>query len=198
MNTTLFPMAALLVAACLTVVADEEAGNLPVVRSSEYGGVYAKSVPEERYGQKGKTRVFSVGADHDTLICEYNWYADKLSLGGTGDATLIRFGPWQRGHSPQADHLAIGIYCNGKTLREYSTLDMQKLGSGVEESVSHYTIFQRHLGFRWLKENDHVYEVEGVSGKVFTFDLNTGSIVEKSTKPVGGASGALGAPRSSP
>ncbi len=173
----------LLAMSSIIALADDEAANGPVVRSSQYGGVYAKSVPAEPHGQKGKTTVFGVGAVRDTLICEYEWYANEMYLGGAGDATVIRFGPWQRGRSPQRDHLALGIYRNGNTVREYSTLEMQQLGSGVSESISHYTIFKRRLGFRWLKGNDYVYEVEGVGGKVFQFDLGTGSVNGKIAEP---------------
>ncbi len=51
-----------------------------------------------------------------------------------------------------------------------------KMGSGISTSVSHYQVFADRLGFRWLRENDYVYEVKGVNGKVFTFDLTTGNI----------------------
>ncbi|MGB7622190.1 MAG: hypothetical protein WBN92_07545 [Terriglobia bacterium] len=183
MNVKLVVIAALVIASSAVVLADEEAGNRPVVRSSEYGSMYAKSVPKESYGQKGKTSVFRVGPDRDTLICEYEWYANTIYIGGAGEDTLIRFGPWQRGRKPQKEHLALGIYRNGKTIREYSTAEMEKLGSGVFVSVSHYTTFQRHLGFRWLKGNRYVYEVEGASGKVFTIELETGSLTEKTAEP---------------
>ena len=163
-------------------LADDEAANRPVVRSSQYGAIYAKSVPDESYGQKGKTLVFSVGRESDTLICVYDWYAGEIYIGGSGDATLIRFGPWHRGRKPQDDHLAIGIYRNGKALKECSTAEMEKMGSGVSESVSHYQVFSQRLGFRWIKGNAYVYEVKGVSRKVFTFDLDTGNLIEKSTE----------------
>src|SRR5574341_355666 len=130
MKANILSTFALLTALCVQAVADDEAANHPVVRSSEYGGAYAKSVPDESYGQKGKTRVFSVGKDRDTLICEYDWYASEIYIGGSGEGTLIRFGPWHRGSKPQENHLALGIYRNGKMLREYSTLELQKLGSG--------------------------------------------------------------------
>lgn len=179
-------IAALVIASSTATLADDEAANRPVVRSSEYGSVYAKSVPGESYGQRGKTRVFGVHADRDTLICEYDWYANEIYIGGAGETTLIRFGPWQRGHEPQEDHLALGLYRNGKAVREYSTAEMERLGTGVSASVSHYTIFERRLGFRWLKGNSYVYEIEGVSGKVFTFDLETGAIMDKKGEPLAG------------
>jgi hypothetical protein len=175
--------------AATIVHADDEAANIPVVRSSQYGGAYAKSVPDASYGQKGKTMIFSVGREDDNLLSEYDWYSSEIYLGGAGGTTVIRFGPWHRGREPQADHLAIGIYRNGKTLREYSTVEIEKMGGGVSESVSHYQVFGERIGFRWLKGNAYVYEVKGVNGKVFTFDLDTGNIIEKSTEPSAGGDG---------
>ena len=171
------------------VHADDEAVNRPVVRSSQYGIIYAKSIPDESYGQKGKTKVFSVGRENDALTSEYDWFADEIHLGGAGDATLIRFGPWHRGRKPQDDHLAIGIYRNGKVIKEYSTVEIEKMGGGMSESVSHYQVFGERIGFRWLKGNTYVYEVKGVSGKVLTFDLDTGNIIEKSIEPSAGGNG---------
>jgi hypothetical protein len=182
MNAKLLIVAALsFTLSIATIFADDEAANRPVVRASEYGGMYGKSVPEENYGQKGQTSVFSVGAERDVLVYKYPWYANIFYIGGSEERTLIRFGPWQRGRNPQKDHLALGIYRDGKTVKEYSTLEIVNFGSGISTSVSHYKVFGRHLGFRWLKENSYVYEVEGVSGKVFTFDLETGLLAEKNS-----------------
>jgi hypothetical protein len=180
-------IAVLVIRPCVAVLADEEAANQPVVRSSEYGSVYAKSVPAESYGQKGKTSVLAVGADRDTLLCEYDWYANEIYIGGAAGHTVIRFGPWQRGRKPQKDHIAIGIYRHGRTVKEYSTADMDRMGSGVSISKSHYTIFKQRLGFRVLRENIHVYEAQGVSGKTLMFDLQTGTVIDEITeKPAEG------------
>jgi len=186
---TLCAIAVLLLVLRSIVYADEEFSNRPVVHSSQYGAVYAKSVPDEFYGQKGKTRVYSVGRENDTLICEYDWFADEIYLGGAGEGTLIRLGPWHRSREPQDNHLAIGIYRNGKMIKKYSTGEIKKMGSGVSESVSHYRVFGERMGFRWLKGNAYVYEVKGVAGKVFTFDLDTGDIIEKRTEPSAGGDG---------
>lgn len=172
-------IAALVIAPCVVVLADEEPANRSVVRSSESGSVYAKSVPDESYGQKGKTSVFAVGADRDTLLCEYDWYANEIYIGGATGHTLIRFGPWHRGRKPRKDHLAIGIYCHGKAVKEYSTPEMERLGSGISTSKSHYTIFNRRLGFRWLEDNIQVYEVQGVNGKTFRLDLESGTVINE-------------------
>ncbi|MBN2363843.1 hypothetical protein JXL83_06905 [candidate division WOR-3 bacterium] len=160
------------------VFADEEANNRPVVRASQYGMTYAKSIPDAAYGDLGKTLIYSVGWENDELICEYNWYANEIYLGGPGETTIVRFGPWQRGREPSSNHLALGIYRDGRTLREYSTLEMTKLGCGISTSVSHYEIFGERLGFRWMSGDDYVFEVKGVSGKLFTFDVSTGDIKE--------------------
>lgn len=175
MKSSAAAMVVALAACCASASADDEASNRAVLRSSTYGGVYARSVPDDRYGQRGKTRVFSVGKDADALVCEYAWYANEMYLGGDGDRTLVRFGPWQRGHAPQADHLALGIYRDGKMLREYSTLDLQQMGSGVSRSVSHYAVVQEHRGFRRLKDGAYIYDATGIGGKVLRFDLATGA-----------------------
>ncbi|MHC4406998.1 MAG: hypothetical protein ACYTG0_45880, partial [Planctomycetota bacterium] len=73
--------------------------------------------------------------------------------------------------------------------------EMERLGSGVSQSVSHYTILRRRLGFRWLKGNSYVYEVAGVSGKVFTIELETGSITEKPAEPSAGGDAESRAPQ---
>ncbi|MDH3585402.1 MAG: hypothetical protein OER86_14460 [Phycisphaerae bacterium] len=177
MNMRFLPACCLLLALPVSALADEEAANRPVVRSSQYGAIYARSVPDEGYGQKGRTTVFSVGKERDTVLNTYNWYANEIHIGGSGDRTLVRLGPWQRGRQANAAHLALGIYRDGKTIREYSTLEMQSLGSGLSSSTSHYTVFRKQLGFRWLSGNNFAYDVRGESGKRFTFDLDSGKII---------------------
>ncbi len=167
----------LLFAAFLSARADREAPNRPVVRASEYGTTYVKSVPQDYYGQEGTTRHYFVEAEEDVLLAEYDWYSGEVYIGGSGETTIVRFGPWHRGREPMEDHLAIGIYRNGATVAEYSTLDMLKMGSGISESVSHYEVLRERRGFRWMGSNSFVFEVAGVSGKVFSFDLETGDVL---------------------
>ncbi len=160
-----------------TALADDEASNRPIVRSSEYGAYFAKSIPSGYYGQEGVTLVYHVEADENILLYEYPWYASEMYLGGNGDGTLVRFGPWCRGSEPLEDHLAIGFYRDGRVIREYSTLEIATLGSGVSESVSHYEVFGQRLGFR-SSSYGFFFEVMGVDDVLFCFDLETGEIVE--------------------
>jgi hypothetical protein len=78
------------------------------------------------------------------------------------------------------------VYREGKTIREYTTGELMELGSGFSPSRSHYTIFRRRLGFRPAPGNKRTYAVEGASGKVFSFDLETGLIVGSTTEQPGG------------
>jgi hypothetical protein len=181
---TLFAIAFMLLVMNRITNADEEVANWPILHSSESGTTYAKSLPDSYIGQKGKTKVFSVGRQNDSLICEYDWYAHEFYIGGNDGSTLIRFGPWHRGHELQKDHLAIGIYRNGKTVRDYSTVEMAKIGSGVSTSKTHYQVFKQRLGFRWLK-NTYVYQIKGVSGKVFTFNVDNGTVLESAPVQTG-------------
>jgi hypothetical protein len=167
---------ALLLTAATVALADSEAPNRPVVRASEYGTTYAKSVPDDDYGQEGTTLFYGVSAGEDVLLTEYQWFASEMYIGGPGETTLVRFGPWHRGREPQEDHLAIGLYRNGTALAEYSTLNMLKLGSGLSASVSHYEVFGERLGFKWIGSNSFVFQVTGVNGIVFSFCLETGEV----------------------
>lgn len=173
-------LCALLTAMCATAVADRPAANWSVVRAAEHGAIYAKSVPDEAHGNKGRTRIFRVGSEHDTQISEYAWYAREIHIGGSmADPIIVRFAHSYRGRTPEAKHLAIGIYRHGEAIREYSTLEMTELGSGVRIRVSNHSVFARRLGFRELEANRYVFEVEGISGKVFMFDLETGAVAER-------------------
>ncbi len=176
MKPFLFVLAAIVLLSG-AALADQEASNRPIVRSSEYGAYYARSIPLADYGVEGVTRVYHVEADEDTFLYEYPWYAAEMYLGGSGDGTLVRFGPWARGREPSEDHLAIGFYRDGKVVREYSTLEIANLGSGVSESVSHYEVFGERRGFRW-NGDDVFYEVMGVDDVLLRFDLENGELVE--------------------
>lgn len=175
-STGLWAIGLLLVAR--GAAADDEASNRPVVRSSEYGICFARSTPDEDWGTSGETLVYRVGNGEDVLISRYDWFSSEIYIGGPGDCTVVRFGPWQRGSSPDTSHFALGIYRDGETIREYSTSDMAEAGSGVSRSVSHYEVFGERLGFRWLDGETCVFEVEGVGGSLFSFDLATGDILE--------------------
>ena len=160
----------------IAVFADDEASNSPVVRASEYGRSYAKSLPAESYGDKGKTLIYGVRTGTDVLFVEYPWYSYEIYLGGAGDGTVVRFGTGRRGRVSRSEDVAIGFYSGTKVLREYSTADLEKMGSGISTSLSHYWVFGKRLGFRWQGGNKYVYEVNGASGKKFTFDLDTGEL----------------------
>ncbi|MDM7993462.1 MAG: hypothetical protein QUS11_09125 [Candidatus Fermentibacter sp.] len=177
MRVTGFLALGLLLAA-RTAAADDEASNRPVVRSSEHGICYARSIPEEDWGTSGETLVYFVDIGEDELISRYGWFSSEIYLGGSGDRTVVRFGPWQRGTAPDASHFALGIYRDGETIREYSTLELAEAGSGVSRSVSHYEVFGERFGFRWLDSGTYVFEVEGADGGVMSFDLATGDILD--------------------
>jgi hypothetical protein len=187
-----------LMAACSTAVADRPSLNRPLVHASQSGRFYARSVPakDDPYGERGKTEVLRVTADQDVLIGEYDWYARTLYFFGPIDhPTLVRIGHAQNGRMPGSDYLAIGIYRSGEPVREYSTLELYELGSGVWRSVSNHRVLDSRSVRR--VEGQNVFAVDSPSGKVFVFDLETGAIVEDAADQVSarpaGQSAALGA-----
>lgn len=171
----------LALAVCLPLLADQEAGNRPIVAVSEYGACYAKSVPAEGYGNAGKTRIYRVTEGDDELVDEYDWFSQQIylvcnasdSTRPTGVAVVSR-GPWARGHEAGDDVLAIAFHYDGKTVREYSTLEIAGKPENVSASVSHYTVIEEVLGFRWLRSNEYVFEVHTTDGRTLAFDAVTG------------------------
>lgn len=160
--------------------ADEEAGNRTYVQSSDYGLFYGKSVPAESYGLKGKTQIFQVTPDQDTLLYTYDWYSPEIFIYGYSAGPIVyvvKFGAWTRGHTANAQDLAVAFYKNDKLLKEYSTLDIAKDEKNVSASVSHYTVFNKKLGFRRPWGNQIIFDVERDNGEILSFNTDTGEIV---------------------
>lgn len=166
---------------CWPLFADDEAGNSPHVATSEYGRCYAKSVPAERYGNEGSTQVFRVMEGEDELVRTYGWFSQSIYLVcNASDAkrptgvALVSTGPWARGREASRQVLALAFHFDGETVREYSTLDIAEEPGNVSASVSHYTVIEEVLGFRWVRSTEYVFEVRTVDGRTLTFDPITG------------------------
>lgn len=184
----------------LTAIADDEMSNFAHATASPYGRCYGKSIPKHIYDldnarQAGTTQIYRVHEPEDQLIGTYDWFAQKFFVlcRGTADALLIRIGPWQRGHNPNADHLALSFYANGKLLKSYSTLDiagdiLAKRPSfskykNVSASVSHYTVFKQQPQLKKRQHQDGVVFTEEwvvqaitVDGRTLIFDPKTGKL----------------------
>ncbi len=184
-----------------TALADQEASNVAHVAAGPYGRCYAKSVPRHVYDpaggprQQGRTEIYQVGDLEDVLVRKYDWFSQALFVRcrpGNG-TVVVRVGPWQRGHDPRADHLALAFYQDGKLIRRYSTLDIagsERAEPGafsryrnVSASVSHYTVFDSGPALTKITETigatfkeDWVIEATTIDGRVLVFDLETGEL----------------------
>lgn len=166
-----------------SVLADEEAGNLPHVQSDGWGRCYAKSVPSENYGETGTTRIYEVGATDDRLLVTYDWFSQQIylqcnmsSAGGSG-VSVVQIGSWPRGHAASADQLALAFYFNDRLLKRYSTLDLAGRPDNVQASVSHYMIIERIDGYRWIDGDRYAFDLHTIDGRTLSFDPVTGEIV---------------------
>ena len=151
-----------------TLAADEERVNTPVVAASETGYCYARSVPASGHGSDGSTTVYTVRSDGDHAIATFDWYSAKLFLGCGGGPygdvrglSVVRLGPWARGHQASSNDLAIAFYFGGKLVKQYSTLDIAGAPDNVRASKSHYVVFQQIDGYR--------SRLSSTSGNVQTF-----------------------------
>ena len=172
----------LLLLAGMTLLADDEASNVPYVVASQYGHCYAKAVPSELYEDRGKTRVYTVAAERDILLHTYEWYGQVIHIecavatpnGPTG-VSVVRVGTRLRGHRANSTDLALAFYMDGKLIKRYSTLDLGGRRENVRESVSHYAVISEVDGFRREKSNDYTFTVRLINGKTLTFNPATGT-----------------------
>ena len=173
-----------LVLFCAHARADQEGGNSPYVQSQDHGAYFAKAVPAEAYGGKGTTRIYLMREKEDQLVQTFDWYAPRIALTGTSKGSaVVRIGSWPRGDKANADELAIAFYLNGKLLRSYSTLDIAGKSENVSRSISHYTVIEKHLGFRWVEGNTHAYDIKTTDGRTISFNIDTGEIMPAAPAP---------------
>ena len=180
---------------------DQEAGNVSHLAAGPYGRCYAKSVPDDVHDpddgsrQRGTTIVYRVADGDDVRVHVYDWFSQRLFVrcGAGDDVMLVRIGPWQRGHDPRSDHLALAFYRRGALLRRYSTLDIagsEPAADGgisryrnVSASVSHYTVFasgpEMVREVSWdgpiFTENWWITATT-IDGRTLRFDMETGQI----------------------
>lgn len=169
----------MVVLASVCSFADQEAGNRVYVTAADYGQFYAKSIPSESYGLKGRTEIYQVGEKKDKLLQTYDWYSPEVYLYGwiAGGVYVVQTGSWNRGRGPQSDHLALALYKDDKLLKKYSTLDIVPDAKNASVSVSHYMVFQKIKGFRRAFGNQLYFDVLTTDGRLLSFDVETGKIV---------------------
>ena len=182
-----------LLVAVIPARADQEASNVAHVDASSYGRCYAKSVPEEYYGGKGTTHIFRVGKEQDVPLHSFDWFSQRVYIVcNVSDnktpvgVSVVRFGPWARGHAASSEHLALGFYFKGELLKEYSTLDIAGAPDNVSQSVSHYTVIEEVLGYERQDGNGYLFRVKTHDGRMLAFDPATGEL--KTPERVGSSS----------
>lgn len=175
---------ALILIASASAFADDEASNVPILRTDQWGRCYAKSVPAELYGMKGTTRIYSVQSGEDQLLHAFDWYANQIYLHcNVGHPTeqvgvsVVRLGPWARGQQATVDHLALAFYYRGKLVKQYSTLDIAGAPDNVSRSISHYSVIQLVEGYRQQQSNFATFEILTTGGRLLAFDPTTGAIL---------------------
>ena len=147
------------------------------------GDRYAKCFPGDSRGTKGRTLIYRVREDAGELEDAYDWYSWDVHLAGTSKGTVVvRLATGFRGHQANKDDLAVGVYFRGKTLKEYSSLDLTKRPDNVRTSVSHYGWCRRVIGFRWLsgpgaKAMKFGFALETVDKRLLCFDAATGQLL---------------------
>jgi hypothetical protein len=105
---------------------------------------------------------------------------------------LVRLSPWNLGHDPSSEDVAVAFYKEGKLLKQYSTADLVKDATKVLRFVSHYewqavdiernnNIFvnkkpehkEKEPGLWCIDRTFHLKTCDNIS---YVFDITTGNI----------------------
>lgn len=165
--------------------ADEEVSNRIYVRSSLYGVIYAKSIPDNAHGTEGKTIIYWVKPGIDSVFKTFPWYSSSVFLSNT---SIVQIGPWNRGRQPNDSDLAIAFHSfEGKTKR-YSTKDIGKISHDFSQSVSHYEVFKKVNGmvdvYKKVGKDTHsifpnqALSITLVGGKTIFMNMDNGELIE--------------------
>lgn len=175
---------ALLLFSCVLLHADQEASNIPYVKSGSWGRCYVKAVPDGYYDTKGKTFVYVVRKDADLLVHTFPWYSQQVHLQGNmvgaqgyhegSGVSLVRMGAWSRRDRPSREELALAFYYNGRLLAAYSTLDIAGKTMAHSRSVSHIRVIREVKGYRWVTGNSWAFDIVTVDGRTLSFNPVTG------------------------
>jgi hypothetical protein len=168
--------------------ADSPAEPVPHVTTSPQGGYIFCMVPKHEYPPY---KELSYGIAYQLLssgeLAELwrtkDWYSFKVFLADDG-RHLVRMGPWNVGHDPEPDHLAVAFYRDGQLIKQYSTAELVKDHSRIQISASHY---------QWLAGRDEKAEppsldwksrfsLSTVDGIEYLFDVTTGAILSTETE----------------
>ncbi len=161
--------------------ADTEAPNRPHVTAGPFGQCYVKAVPADHRGVQGTTKLYKVNAGEDELLATFDWFSQDIRLNcyvirnGVSGVSVVRFGPWARGHEASALDLALAMYFNGEQVATYSNLDIAGTPENVDASVSHYTVIGKVGEFRYSGSGDgQEFVIETSDGRTIAFDVATG------------------------
>lgn len=167
--------------------ADEERVPYSFTVASQSGQYYFKMLPAKREWQENKyviTReAFGVAytIDEDGNFKELwrtsGWYSFELFLSEDGQY-LVRMGPWNGGHEPKKEDIAVAFYKNGKLLKEYSVVDLVKDKSKIQATVSHYFWLDKSPGSEAKRrlDRDNVFYLKTIDGIAYQFYATTGKI----------------------
>jgi len=159
--------------------ADSPASQYPKVTVSQYGTTYFTMIPDRQKYDQGFGVAYKLM--HDGMSRELwrvsGWYAFEVFISNKGEY-LVRMGNWAQGMEPSKEDLAVVFYKNGFEIKSYSTADLIKDNSSVENSVSHYRWQSGEQGYPKLTE-DNQFHLKTIEGTGYIFDVSTGDIISE-------------------
>jgi hypothetical protein len=188
MPRTLTLAALFVVLACSNTALSKRAGNRPYVISGPDGAFYARGIPTGDDGIGGRTEVYEVGAERDTLLDTYDFYApERVVLGWSPITGKVAMMAALNDSIPAKDWAAreeLRFCLGGKVIKSYTAAELIALGA--KEVVSRPGGV--HPSFRLVGceqvpgTNDYDFILDLDGGRQVRLDILTGEPRGKGTR----------------
>lgn len=157
------------------VLADQEGPQTTKITASSQGNHFFKMVAQKKHfdGKKfvidreayGVCYKVNKEGDLKEVWKTKGWYSSEVFLSNDGKY-LVRMGPWNRGHKPNANDLAVAFYKDGVQIKKYATTELVKNLKSIVHWVSHYSWLARaksdELKSNQLKETKLRLDYKGI------------------------------------
>ncbi len=155
---------------------DKEAPNREKTISSKNDEFYIRFIPNaEDYTEAGKGEAYR--KNYAKILWSVDWFPRGRVFILNDGVHLIRLGRWATDRKDLTD-LAVAFYEKGKELKRYRVKDLIHDRVYLECSVSHY-FWESDPLMEELPPDGKTFNLTLIDGKIVSFDVTTGQILQK-------------------
>ena len=160
-----------------TCLAMKRVGNEPYVQAMDGPSVfYARCVPDDAEGNKGRTTIFRVRRTADEKLDTYDWYSPEgVILGWSPLAGKVAAMSLLEPASARDKQIEFAFHLGGKLLASYTTASLESMGIEIGRSREGDRAQFKVLGCIQVPgTNEYNFVIESSRGRKYAFDILTG------------------------